>query len=252
MESGEPRLYQTKEFAAKAGVTVRTLHFYDRLGLLKPAARSESGYRLYGEPELERLEQILALRFVGLELEQISKLLEGPPQPLITALRMQRAMMANEQHRLQKAVDAIERAERVLQADPDAGRWAALQNVIEVIRMERDWSWTDNYYTGEDRAKLAEIRKATPQETIEAGQRAWAELIAEVEASVNEDPQGAHAQDLAKRWKHLVQQFTRGDAGISRGLNKLYNDQTDWPKDFKRPWSDAADVFIHAAMSCAG
>ncbi len=52
MESQEPRLYRTKEFAAKVGVTARTLHFYDRLGLLKPAARSDSGYRLYGDAEL--------------------------------------------------------------------------------------------------------------------------------------------------------------------------------------------------------
>ena len=69
MEATAERLLQAKEFARQAGVTTRTLHLYDRLGLLEPAARTDSGYRLYGEEQLERLEQILALRFVGFRLD---------------------------------------------------------------------------------------------------------------------------------------------------------------------------------------
>jgi len=64
------RLRRIKAFADDAGVSVRTLHVYDRLGLLKPAEFSQSGYRLYGEPEFERLEHILALRFIGFSLDQ--------------------------------------------------------------------------------------------------------------------------------------------------------------------------------------
>ena len=77
MKSADAHLRQVKEFASEAGVTVRTLHLYDRLGLLKPAALSDSGYRMYGEAELERLEHILALRFVGFNLDQIKELLAG-------------------------------------------------------------------------------------------------------------------------------------------------------------------------------
>ena len=62
METKSEKRYRAKEFAAKAGVTVRTLQFYDQAGLRPPAARTESGYRLYGEAELERLEQTSALR----------------------------------------------------------------------------------------------------------------------------------------------------------------------------------------------
>lgn len=65
-----------RRFARDAGVTVRALRLYDRLGLLKPAALTESGYRLYGDAELARLEQISALRFVGFSLEQIKELLD--------------------------------------------------------------------------------------------------------------------------------------------------------------------------------
>ena len=245
------RLYQAKEFAAKAGVSVRTLHFYDRVGLLTPAARTEAGYRLYGDAELERLEQILALRFVGFELDRIKTLLNGPPTPLLVALRMQRHIIAQEKRRLEHVADALEHAEALLENGGDSAKWQAVQNVIEAFKVKSDYSWTDNYYTDEDKAKLEAMRKNLPPGTIEEGQRAWAELIAEVEAAAEtEDPLGEGAQVLAARWKALVHQFTQGDEGIKRGLNKLWSDQTHWPKDFKRPWSDKADAFIHQALKC--
>lgn len=246
------RLYQAKEFAAKAGTTVRTLHFYDRKGLLKPAERSDCGYRLYGEAELERLEQILALRFVGFKLEHIGELLHGPARPLATALRLQREIIEHQKLRLETAIQAIEEAERALAFCEPQDRWETLRSVIEVFKMEQDLSWTKNYYTEEDRAKLAQKQRDTPQEVIEQGQRDWATLIAEVEvaAARREDPSSELAAKLASRWRDLIGQFAQGDRGIKQGLNRLWSDPTHWPKDFKRPWSDATDGFIHSAMNC--
>lgn len=121
MPSQTTGLRQVKAFAADAGVSVRTLHVYDRLGLLKPATVSESGYRLYGEAELERLEQILALRFVGFTLEQIKELL-GESQPLDDALRMQHAVIARQKRRLDSALEAVAQAQRALRAGEAADR----------------------------------------------------------------------------------------------------------------------------------
>ena len=63
------RLYHVHEFAELAGVTVKALHHYDRFGLLTPS-RTEAGYRLYAEADLERLEQIIALKFLGFSLKR--------------------------------------------------------------------------------------------------------------------------------------------------------------------------------------
>ena len=68
-------LYPPHEFAVLAGVTVRALHHYDRLGLLKPVSRTQAGYRLYSEHDLARLEQIVLLKFLGFSLKQIGELL---------------------------------------------------------------------------------------------------------------------------------------------------------------------------------
>ncbi len=250
VSTNDDSLLQAKEFADRTGVTVRTLHIYDREGLLEPATRTESNYRLYGEEQLERLEQILALRFVGFSLDRIKELLAGPPRPLVGALRIQREIVAQQKRQLQTAIDAIDEAERALEADPSADRWKTLRNVIEAMKMKQDYDWTENYYTEEDKEKLAEKMKTTPKHVVEQGQHDWAELIAEVEtaATRGDDPTSDSSQALAARWKALIHQFTQGDPGISKGLNKLWSDQTHWPKDFKRPYSDSADTYIKSAM----
>lgn len=245
-------LLRIKEFARESGVTVRTLHLYDRLDLLKPAALTDAGYRLYGQAELERLEQILALRFVGFNLDQIKELLRGSPPPLIDALRMQRELIGRQKRRLESAMAAIDEAERVLAHDSPADVWGTLRTIFEVFKVQNDWDWTKDYYSPEAREKLEERMRDVPRDLIEQGQRAWSGLLAEVEeaAARGVNPASDSARALANRWSDLIRQFTQGDAEIHRGLNRLWSDQTHWPADFKRPWSDAADEFIKKAMTC--
>lgn len=251
MKAPEKRLYRAKEFAELAGVSVRTLHHYDNLGLLAPTARTDAGYRLYGDADLERMEQILALRFVGLELNHIRTLLEGSSQPLAVALLGQRNIMREAQRQLQAAIDAIDDAQKTLAFGDDDARRRAVQALIEAFKMKNDHSWTEKYYSSEALEKLSEIRATTSQETIEKSQRDWTVLIAEVElaAQRGDDPASDQSQSLARRWRDLLKQFTRGDANVHEGLNELYSDPQHWPADFKRPWSDAAGFFIEQAMN---
>lgn len=81
-------LYRIREFARLAGITNKALRHYERLGLLQPG-RSGAGYRLYTERHLERLEQILALKFLGLPVKEIRAAVERTPHELAEALRMQ-------------------------------------------------------------------------------------------------------------------------------------------------------------------
>jgi MerR family transcriptional regulator, thiopeptide resistance regulator len=247
----ENGLRQITAFAREAGVTVRTLHLYDRVGLLKPAATSEAGYRLYGEAELQRLEQILASRFIGFSLAQIKQLLAGSEPPFSAALAMQREAIARQIERLQSALNAIEAAAKALD-DDRAHLWQTLPTIIEVFKMENDWQWVRKYYSGEAWAKVEELHRETPREAIERGQRDWSELLARVEeaASRGLDPSSDDAQALAERWRSLLAQFTRGNADIQHGVNRLWSDPTHWPSDFKKPWSDAAEAFIMKAMGC--
>jgi DNA-binding transcriptional MerR regulator len=103
------RLYQVKEVAETARISVRTLHHYDEIGLLVPSERSESGYRLYSDDDLLRLQQILINRELGLPLEEIRRLLDDPGVDRRQALVDQRReleMRARQTDAMLRAVDA--------------------------------------------------------------------------------------------------------------------------------------------------
>lgn len=98
------------EVARLAGVTVRTLHHYDRIGLVPPSARSRSGYRLYDDADLERLQEVLFYRELGFGLDRIRELARGPDHDRGGALRHQRTLLAARRQRLDAMIDAVDAA----------------------------------------------------------------------------------------------------------------------------------------------
>ena len=246
------KLLTAHEFAEMAGVTIRTLHHYDRLGLLTPTARSDAGYRLYSETDLARLEQIIVLKFLGLPLKNIRDLLDQDSPPLRETLRRQRQTLEEKRRRLDMAVQTIAEAEQMFAAtnEPD---WGAFKKIIEVIEMQSSDDWMMQYYTGPARDKLEERKKLWSPELQEQVSKQWAELIAEVNASLDEDPAGPKAQELAGRWQKLVEGFTGGDPDITEGLKNLYRDRGNWPAEFQQQMapfeSKDASTFINKALA---
>jgi len=135
-----------------------------------------------------------------------------------------------------------------MNAEPD---WEAFKRIIEVINMQNNMEWTKKYYSEEAKQKIAERAATISPEAIEQGQRDWGTLIREVENAVNEgvDPKSERAAALADRWSDLIRSFTGGDSEIQAGLNNMYANQTNWPTNFPKPFSDAAGNFIQEAMT---
>jgi len=226
------RLYQVREFAELAGVTVRALHHYDRLGLLKPKLRSEAGYRLYSERDLLRLEQVVVLKFLGLPLRSIGKVLntrESVPE----TLRRQHTVLLAKHRELAKAIEAIGVAREALQRshEPD---WELITQIIRRIAMQNDADWTSKYYSDGAKAKVEARKSLWTPELQERATREWNELFRDVESALGKDPAGPEAQALAARWRKLVGEFTGGDQEIHKGLNAMYADQAAWPAERKQ------------------
>jgi len=246
-------MYKVSEFAEKAGVTVRALHHYDRLGPLKPSRRTQAGYRLYSGDDFTRLQQIVTLKFIGLPLKGIKALLDKSELDLAQALRLHRRLLEEKRRQVAVAIQAIEEAERSLDSG-QAPNLAALRKIIEVMEMQNSMEWTKKYYSEEAQAKIAEKAKAfTPEMQTEVS-RQWSELIRDVETAIlnNEDPAGAKARTLAERWSGLVRGFTGGDPAIQNGLRKLYADQSNWPSTFQKPFSDEVWTYMKKAMTAHG
>ena len=101
--------YTVKQVAAMSGVSVRTLHFYDETGLLKPARHGAHGYRLYEEPQLLTLQQILFYRELGIELKQIKRILSRADFEKVAALESHREVLQEDLSRTRRLIETIER-----------------------------------------------------------------------------------------------------------------------------------------------
>lgn len=206
-----------------AGVTVKALHHYDRLGLLRPA-RTKGGYRVYSAADLGRLEQIVALRFLGIPLKRIRTLLDRDALPLRSTLRQQREVLEDQRRRLNLAIEALVEAEHAL----DGGATAAapiLQKVIRVIAMQ-DIDVMRKYFS--DKAW-----DAGRQHFGDWPSREFQDLYRDVAAALDTDPAGAAAQALADRWIALAQTGARG-SGVRAGLVRAWADREHWPPALKR------------------
>jgi DNA-binding transcriptional MerR regulator len=206
------RYYRVGEVAALTQVSIRTLHHYDRIGLLRPALHSTGGYRMYGESGLLRLQQILTLRYLGFPLKRIGELLDRADFDLVASLRVQGQALHDRIAELERISAAIgELVDRRLAT----GEWA-WQLIIEASQavgagLTRGEEMMDAYYTPEQMTRFEEARQATPPEEIAAIEQGWTALLAEIRVAraANLDPASAEAGLLADRWGELNQRTMR-------------------------------------------
>jgi DNA-binding transcriptional MerR regulator len=245
--------YQAHEFAQRAGVTVRTLHHYDRLGLLKASRRSRAGYRLYSDPDLIRLEQIVVLKSIGLTLKETRELLQRDRSALQEALARQQRVLTEKRRHIDQTIRAIGAARRALETESEPN-WTLFTRIIKEITMQNETDWTKQYYSDEAQAKVDARRHLWSPELQEKVTRQWNDLFRDIEAALHEEPAGPVAQQLLARWRELVSAFTGGDPDIQQGLNRMYTDMPNWPAERREKFGIRPEIqdFIMKALSAAG
>ena len=235
MKKTSANRYPPHQFAKRSGVTVRTLHHYDRMGLLKPSDYTGGGARLYQDGDFARLQQIVTLKFIGFSLKEIKRLLDRKGSGLSAALRAQRMTLEEKRRHLDSAIQAIAKAERFAAArsKPD---WEMFQKITEEIQMQTNTDGIKKYYNDEARKLIAERQNLWSPELQKEVEEKWAALIKDVEAAAagELDPASPAAQALVERQAKLVEGFTGGHAAIEEGLGKLWADQANWPDQMKK------------------
>jgi DNA-binding transcriptional MerR regulator len=205
-------------------MTVRTLHHYEAVGLLSPSGRTGSahgsGHRLFTAADVARLQQVLSLKQLGFGLEQIREFLtraDYDPRQVIrlhlARVRGQAAELKRLEDRLTALAEALEKAE-VVSAD------MFLTTIEEMTMIEK-------YYTPEQLDSLQKRREEVGEERIREGPQLWADLGAAVQAEIDAgtDPADPKAQELARRWFGLVNEFTGGDPSIFHSLRNMYQNE---------------------------
>ena len=222
------RQYRVGEFAELSGVSVRTLHHYDQIGLLRPSGYSEGGHRLYSGRELLCLQQILTLRYLGFALDQIRALLSRTDFDLVASLRIQRGALRD---RISEFEHIEESLSELLEHRLQTGQWdwelvrRASSTVQDGLAQKGDQM--EAYYTPEQLKQFEELRREIPEEERLRIEREWSDLLAEVRENRELDPASPEARALADRWDRLTEETRRGfqsKPGLVEAIAKNYRE----------------------------
>ncbi|MEV4106173.1 MerR family transcriptional regulator [Nonomuraea sp. NPDC049695] len=217
--------YSVGQVARLAGITVRTLHHYDEIGLLSPSRHSVSGYRRYTEPDLDRLQQILFYRELGFSLEEIVVIVDQPGEDALTHLRRQRALLSRRVGRLQTMIAAVDKAMEAhtmgVRLTPEErfevfGDFDPDEHAEEA---EERWGGSDAFE--QSRGRAASYTKRDWQRITADAADILAEFVAAHAAG--EPPQGERARAAAERHRrHIAAWFYDCSYEMHRGLGDMY------------------------------
>lgn len=219
-----------------AGVSVRALHHYDEIGLLRPSARSASGYRFYSQADLERLQQILFFKELGFPLDEIHRLLGDPGFDMEAALRMQRQLLLEKAERVQQLLAAVDRALDALQR----GTTMTREEMFEVFgqdharyeeEAEKRWGDTDAYR--ESRRRTGGYSKQDWGKIKEESGRIY-QALADL-AAAGKAPDDPAAMDAAEEHRlHIDRWFYPCSRPMHRALGEMYVGDPRFTEFFER------------------
>jgi DNA-binding transcriptional MerR regulator len=201
--------YSVGQVAGFAGVTVRTLHHYDAIGLLVASERSHAGHRRYGDADLDRLQQILFYRELGFPLDEVAALLDDPAADPRAHLRRQHALLTARIEQLQKMAAAVEQAMEArkmgINLTPEERFEVFGEHDPEQYAEETEQRWGDTEAYAESQRRAARYTKEDWQR-IKAETDDWQQRYAALMAA-GEQPAGEAAMDLAEEHRQQISRW---------------------------------------------
>jgi DNA-binding transcriptional MerR regulator len=231
-----------------AGVSVRTLHHYDQIDLLKPSSRTAAGYRLYTEQELLRLQQILFFKELDVPLADIRRILDDPEFDQVAALEDHRRLLEKRAERLTRLLRTIGRTIQRLTEDTmemtDEELYGGFtQEEIERYKREAREMY-DPALVEESERRVRRMSRAQWQSVKEEGDE-----ITRAEAGLmDRAPNDPDVQKLMARHHAWIEHFYPASAEVFRGLGQLYTGHVEFRKHYDRYRPGLAD-FLQAAMA---
>lgn len=239
-------MYTVRQLARIAGVTVRTLHHYDHIGLLEPSSVGENGYRYYTEQMVYRLQQIRFYRELDMPLDEIRTVLGSRGFDLLVALEAHRLALQGESRRLQRLIRTIDRTTRHLKERTTMNPKALFEGFSEEDQAKYAQEAASKW-DAETVRKSNERWKATPpaqrKKILEEGRAVYTDLAAAM-------PKGAassEVQTIVRRWHNHLRHFWSPDDDRLIGLADLYNDDPRFRFNYEQVAPGLA-AFMRAAV----
>jgi len=238
--------FTVKQLADMAGVSVRTLHYYDQIGLLRPVSYGENGYRYYGQADMLRLQQILFFRELDFSLDQIKAIMDRPDFDLLPALEGHRKALIERGERINRLIQTVDNTIHHIQGvkpmskkDFYAGFDEDLQKKRSVEAAQR---WGD---TARQSQKKWEGLARDEKNGVLAGMN---EITVGITDNMEKGPESAEVQDWIGRWHTFINQnFYDCTLEIFEGLGRMYNEDPAFQATYENVRPGLA-AFMEKAM----
>lgn len=221
----EAQSYSVGELAARAGVSVRTLHHYDEIGLLSPSERTAAGYRRYNASDAERLHRILVYRELGFDLAGIARILDDPAVDAVEHLRRQRSLLERQVERLQRMIEGVEAMMNAkmtgLNLTPDEMKevFGSFDPTEHAEEVETRWGGTEAY--AESKRRTSSYDKHQWLQIHDEAARIGARFVDAMRDGAPSDSE--RAMGLAEQHRqHITRWFYECSYAIHRGLGEMY------------------------------
>lgn len=223
--------YMVKQLATLAGVSARTLHYYDEIGLLKPESIGANGYRYYGDDSILRLQQILFYRELGLPLEEIKRILERPGFDVLAALEDHRKALDQRAGRINRLIQTVDDTILHLKGQKTMSQkqlFAAFSEEQQEEYAREAEQMYDPAIVRASNKKWKAYSAVEKQRILKEGGQIYLDLIAAI-------PKGAaspEAQACVERWRKHMDYFWTPDLDQLAGLAELYNADARFKANF--------------------
>jgi DNA-binding transcriptional MerR regulator len=239
--------YTVKRLAALAGVSPRTLHFYDEIGLLKPENYGDNGYRYYGEAALLRLQQILFFKELDFSLAEIKATIDRPGFDTLQALRAHRETLQERAERLARLIETVDRTIMHLKGELKMTEREFYQGFSE----EKQWEYEE------------EIRRRYGDRELQQSQQRWSSYDEQRRQAIQEDfgrivtglrdcmPQGPEASEVQAMVGQLhvwLGNFYDCTLDVFEGLGHMYNQDPRFREMYETTYGSGVAEFLERAI----
>ena len=226
-------VYTVKQLSDLAGVSVRTLHYYDEIDLLNPSWVGDNGYRYYEDDAVFHLQQILFFRELDLSLEEIKEIMEMPTFDMLPALEAHRGGLKSRISRLQKLIETID---------------STILHLTGEMEMSEKQVFS-GFSEEEERRYAKEARELYGAEAVNASYKRWnsyterqkeaikaegGAIYMDLVAVMDNGAASPEVQQVIGRWRENIRHFYEPSPARIRGLGQLYNDHPDFARNMRQ------------------
>ncbi len=242
--------YTVNKLGKLSAVSIRTLRFYDEIGLLKPAFVAENGYRYYQEPQLVMLQQILFLRELGFELKQIRTIIEQSDYDKVEALQAHKKVLRKNIMRMQSLMKTVDKTINHLQGK----QTMTVQEMFQGFSPEQQAKYEDYLIKrcgdtakdliAESKKNIKDWTKADFENIKQQSDVLYKELVKAIQKGFK--PDSLEAQKLIAQHFQIIKRFYNPSKGVYTGLGQLYVEHPDFRKLYESYHPDLAQFLADA------